>query len=391
LVFEDPPLEVVMVGRQLAALPDVEAKMSIYRARAVAAAMLLVALAAAVSSLALPRPASAQGERPFRMLVLGDSVMWGQGLRPADKFTHQIAAWLAARLNREVPPPQVYAHSGAVLGPLEDAVESQVAPHGEIPSRSPSVFGQVRMLETLPAEERWSVDLVLVNGGLADVGLLNVVALPVFKGGVLETDVIPAIRAAARDLEGPLTDLLERIGSQFPYAQIVAAGYYPFLTTSSPPKESTPLYYPSVSRTPGAQLYNPPFVRGAVPELTPEQIAVLAAQSAAWYEESNGAVQRAVEQANSRLGAPRVYFVRIPFLPEHAYATLTTRLWKYRELDPLYIERFRWARLLKQESDTQFVWANTLYPNALGAQLYRDAIIGQLEKLLPLWNSPPLP
>ena len=58
------------------------------------AAVFLLALLAAASS-----PARAQEEAPFRVVVLGDSIMWGQGLPEADKFTTQVREWLARQLH----------------------------------------------------------------------------------------------------------------------------------------------------------------------------------------------------------------------------------------------------------------------------------------------------
>src|SRR6266566_1620064 len=55
----------------------------------------------------------AAGE-PLEMLVLGDSIMWGQGLKPEQKFSWRIKCWLQEKTNREVRQ-QVFAHSGALI------------------------------------------------------------------------------------------------------------------------------------------------------------------------------------------------------------------------------------------------------------------------------------
>src|SRR5882762_3721820 len=51
---------------------------------------------------------------PLHMLVVGDSIMWGQGLREEEKFTSRVKCWLQEKVNREVKV-HVEAHSGAVI------------------------------------------------------------------------------------------------------------------------------------------------------------------------------------------------------------------------------------------------------------------------------------
>ena len=46
---------------------------------------------------------------PLEMLVLGDSIMWGQGLKPEQKFSWRIKCWLQGKTNREVTQT-VFAH-----------------------------------------------------------------------------------------------------------------------------------------------------------------------------------------------------------------------------------------------------------------------------------------
>ncbi len=56
-------------------------------------------------------------KRPFRMLVLGDSVMWGQGLLDDHKFSYRVREWICQQRNNGRCPDQndvqihVEAHS----------------------------------------------------------------------------------------------------------------------------------------------------------------------------------------------------------------------------------------------------------------------------------------
>src|SRR5437016_3409522 len=52
--------------------------------------------------------------RPLNMLVLGDSILWGQGLKPEHKSWYQVKAWLEKITGRRVVE-KIEAHSGTVV------------------------------------------------------------------------------------------------------------------------------------------------------------------------------------------------------------------------------------------------------------------------------------
>jgi hypothetical protein len=87
---------------------------------------------------------------PFRILVVGDSVAWGQGLLPQHKFTTLVANALATELNhRPVDISDNFSHSGATIGLGDDAAmtpygsEKPGFASGEIPSAYPTIWNQV--------------------------------------------------------------------------------------------------------------------------------------------------------------------------------------------------------------------------------------------------------
>ena len=49
--------------------------------------------------------------RPLNMLVLGDSILWGQGLKPEHKSWYQVKAWLERTTGRKVVE-KIEAQSG---------------------------------------------------------------------------------------------------------------------------------------------------------------------------------------------------------------------------------------------------------------------------------------
>lgn len=105
-------------------------------------------------------PQTAAARRPLRMLALGDSVMWGQGLRDENKFSHRLRNWLCEQRgggvcqNEEDVQLHVEAHSGAVIGePKKDRDKAaaerfvrEVAPvryYGEVNTGYPTVGGRL--------------------------------------------------------------------------------------------------------------------------------------------------------------------------------------------------------------------------------------------------------
>src|SRR5437016_7388361 len=52
--------------------------------------------------------------RPLNMLVVGDSILWGQGLKPEHKSWYQVKLWLERTTGRKVIE-KIEAHSGAVI------------------------------------------------------------------------------------------------------------------------------------------------------------------------------------------------------------------------------------------------------------------------------------
>src|SRR3979409_2246760 len=83
---------------------------------------LLAALAAVILIFSLP--VYAQSIRPaadgqFNLLVLGDSISWGQGLRDEHKAWYQVKTWLETS-GRKVSE-RIEAHSGAVIGSVGDS------------------------------------------------------------------------------------------------------------------------------------------------------------------------------------------------------------------------------------------------------------------------------
>src|ERR1700681_2926916 len=85
--------------------------------------LILVALAALVFVSSLPaygQDAQPANLRQFNLLVLGDSIAWGQGLKDEHKAWYQVKTRLEDGFDRKVLE-RIEAHSGAVIGSVGDS------------------------------------------------------------------------------------------------------------------------------------------------------------------------------------------------------------------------------------------------------------------------------
>ncbi len=162
-----------------------------------------------------PPPANA---KPPVMLVLGDSVMWGQGLEDGNKFYRLAFDQLAYKY----PGLQaaMCAHSGAVIG----AGINQAWPSlpGEIPASGPTILDQCNQYAD-PSPVR----VVLMDGGINDVDV-RVILNPTTKPGDLSALI-------KQHCYTDMKLLLQAVAAKFsdPACRIILLGYYPILSKSS--------------------------------------------------------------------------------------------------------------------------------------------------------------
>jgi hypothetical protein len=163
----------------------------------------------------------------FRMVCFGDSVPWGQGLLPAEKFDTLVQKALSTRYPCGVTLESV-AHSGAVIG--ANGATGSVQP-GEVPAARLSVIEQCDGYANSPD----TVDLVLVNGGINDVGVATILN-PFALIPSLDVRIIRACH------DGMLV-LLKKISAKFSKqtCRILVTGYYPILSPLSDPLGVTKL------------------------------------------------------------------------------------------------------------------------------------------------------
>jgi len=332
-------------------------------------------------------------ERPFEMLVLGDSIMWGQGLREEEKHYTKVRAALEREVVCRKVNLRVLAHSEATILPKHKFCPD--AP-GEVPARRPTIPAEVELAVQDYAGAGvplTSVGLVVVDGGINDVTVARII-------NFLTPD--DKIVSLARKFCGDaMRDLLGTILRTFPNAFVVVPGYFPILSEQTDPDTMRDLIAAFFGLDRGAKMMKraDEMMAKRGPDAFLKRQAEL---SALWYRESDRNLQRAVDEANAadakRSGAaagakPRAYFAHIPFAPDESYGAPNTALWKivgsapgggFRSDDQMY--EARQPQCVEYEPDPIRLLvckaAGTGHPNLRGEAKYTEAILARAREAL---------
>src|SRR5215472_2130187 len=235
------------------------------------------------------------------LLVLGDSVVWGQGLAEEHKTAVLLARHLGASVN-------MLAHSGAKIG-IRDSY-SVTMPSGEVPCFFPTILQQVQSFAGDADGVRW----VLMNGGINDVEIQRVfnAMVPMYE---LE---LHTRNYCGRDL---LT-LLRQVIRRFKRAQILVLGYYPGLSHESRP-EGVEALYSLVHGVHFAPVAEPAIFRNEIVE-----------HCLRFWKLSSGLMRGAVEQVNREAGRRRAIFVDSGMAESNAAYASQSLLWEIDLCDP---------------------------------------------------------
>jgi lysophospholipase L1-like esterase len=369
--------------------------------RPLVAVVAIVLLLSSVSSgqspvpLAPDRPAG----RQINMLVLGDSIMWGQGLNEQNKAWYRVKSWLKETTNRDVRE-NVEAHSGALVGVNDTPPWNSSPPDGEVSSAIPTINHELdRALRSYASPSQ--VDLVLVDGCINDVDVRNLLNAANSRDDVK--------RMATEKCGMPMQALLSRVANSFPSAHVIVTGYFPIISEKTPN---------SLLMNAMARMFYQPGPKPAKlkqKDLRERLIAV----SRTWYQASNAALGDAVDKVAAELAAKgsgqRILFVEIPFPPEFSFNAPDTRLWSFnasflRKL--LAVLTLGWVTLKTndEQQHQRVASCNELYkkpanekpnqrgereyrrmlcryaslghPNRKGSAIYADAIVSKLKSLI---------
>jgi lysophospholipase L1-like esterase len=248
-----------------------------------------------------------QAGRPLNILVLGDSVLWGQGLKTEHKSWYYVKVWLEKATGRAVRE-KVEAHSGAIID-RSSAPEKLTAPNPEVDVALPTLNEQLDNAERFYSDPL-GIDVVLVSGCANDVGTNNLL-------NATATEQIEELTKAKCGLL--MEKLLRRITTSFPAARVIVTGYYPFFSE----KTRNDFILKALVR----RFFK--FIPGTPASSSKELLERLTANSNAWYRASNNALSQAVQNVNSGLHREQVMFAKIEFSPEHSFAAPQSRLWQF--------------------------------------------------------------
>jgi hypothetical protein len=355
--------------------------------------------------------------RPFNIVAIGDSIMWGQGLAENSKFVTKVQQWLQSQLGNL--PKQVrlrnFARSGALVKLNAPSVEMQYAGElhtisAEIPRDTPSVMYQALYLAPGPGIDPFDVDLVLVDGCANDVDLTNYVLNPT----VSEADLGARIqeKCGGTDLVGSMVHNLGEIHGRFPNAKILLTGYYPIIS-QGPVLTAVAVFLQHLGTLTGAtggaagsiaSLFGIPI--DPVTGVVVGEVAATAAHkklldaetshSVLFHAITTSTLSTDVAVANQRFGLNRIRFVGVPFTAANAYAMPDSWIWLVpsptaapgipNSKDEVYDQRAR-ACSAAQNAPGKCVVASMGHPNVKGAQVYANSIIASLAEFMNGWRA----
>lgn len=369
--------------------------------------------------------------RPLRLLVLGDSITWGQGLKEEHKFSYMVGDWLCQKRNKRACREQtlqegaqihVEAHSGATIFKYQDGDKTiKERFPGEVPRRNPTVAAQVKLAAKYYREqaiELNTIDLIFVNGGINDLRAARLFVPLVFAPSIAEE--------AEQYCNEKMAFVLEQLSATFPNARIVIPGYLPVISektsgaalleilkmTLASPDENVERFL----RDEGARELIRKF--GISEPLERSLRNQFTKFSNTWAKASTAAFRQAADRMNlkhpfsppvalasrvvdSSAFNKRVLVVEVPFKPENAYGAPNTYFWKSRRIDEnlrctdpvlapkltsedeLFRERPCMCQMAGKANDLHCLRAGFMHPNREGAKAYRDAIVRELETILP--------
>jgi hypothetical protein len=304
--------------------------------------------------------------RPFNILAFGDSIMWGQGLTEDLKFATLVKNWAGANLPGREVTFQNFAHSGAII--LPDAVQDAAGVYAsEVPDHYPSIYAQLhRALDTfgtrgITASE---IDLVLLNGGINDIGVVSIIAPWHSSGSIIEL---------TRDsISHGMNYLLPAAVGLFPNAKFVVPGYFPIITYDSSTPEVTVLL---------TAVFGPASV--VVTPLVKDQ---LIANCSAFYGEADNGLRSAVAAQNGRT-PNRCVYADPGFTALNGYGASERCLFNIGENDPMLNARKTYCAAAGQGNDPLCNSASMGHPNVNGAIKYSTAMTGKLGVFLAEWQG----
>lgn len=294
-------------------------------------------------------PNNAQKDQAFHMVVIGDSIAWGNGLNQENKYYYLVAERLHERLNKPIEVT-VYAHSGArIFGGSVKRLDPNLN------SEYPTLMDQAKNIQN-----KENVDLILVSGGINDVGLMNVINV---------NTPATEIQTGSESIEAPMESLLTNLLTNNKKAKIIVTNYYPIISDNT----NENLITGAVSLI--IQLLgNAPDEGGALISNNINQKSRLIENSYTFNGVSTTSLINAVNSADN--DAKRIAFAMVNFPSERCYGTDTSWLWELTSLSPPTTndDRYGYRSTLCGPADIINRINAIGHPNVYGAREYARAI-----------------
>jgi len=329
---------------------------------------------------------------PFEFLVVGDSLIWGQGLREEQKFYHLTGEWLQREVfknTREVRL-KIKAHSGASINlrqyETDALLDAEIGAdkffHPEINLSFPSIRAQIDAARG-EYENSQTVDLIMLTGGITDIRLSTILN-PLKSNDELKSDIV-------KHCNEKMFELLEHAAREFPNALIAVGGYYPFISKYTP----SSMIFDSLLELqdvpePLKSLINNPLNRRLLRRYRKKMVE----RSMIWAENSTLEFKKAIERLNTKFDKPRAVFIESPITEETCIGTKNPLLFEIKKgktADARAAERksvcketldeLRKATNLKLRTRTCEL-ATVGHPNAEGAKAIAEAIKEKLTSIL---------
>jgi len=291
----------------------------------------------------LSRIVPALADEVFDIVVAGDSIILGQGLRQKDKFYSIISEWIATEVfhgTRELRLT-VKAHSGARIRFADKQLDEmrrvgQPTDRFYYPEAStsfPSITTQVEIAHRESPDPR-TVKLVMLSGGITDLVSVNAVN-PFFK----KSKFLRLVHLYCNEEMGKL---LAQVTKLFPEANVAVFGYFPIVSTKSDTNK--------IAKTLMKMIRFPHQLQWLLTNGFSKQFMKILRKAACersrlWLSESNKGLSEAIARTNAAAGEKRVVFVPSPVTEETCFATPNSLLWSLDEdnlpEDDTYEERVR--------------------------------------------------
>ena len=367
--------------------------------------VLLLSLSASPAFADCSQQIKPSGADALQMLVLGDSIMWGQGLKDDEKFASRVKCWLEEQTNREVKL-HMEAHSGAIISGAATARPAFTADDGEVNLVSPTINDQLDHAVQFYKQNETAPALILMNGCINDVGVKNLLAA---------STPLEDLRAHVRQNCGEkMQTLLLRVRKSFPQAEVIVTSYYPIVSRQTADNAFLRLLVKELNnQRPEARHMSDKEMRERLVAISDE-----------WFKTSTASLAEAVMKTNTAFesSSARVRFVELQFGPEHLFAAPESLLWTflfastkvsgftkvivllsfgtaaYKANDHMLESRIKSCKETfrkpngvkedkKQKGDREDLFLTCRYaslghPNHMGALVYTEAIKGQLLQVI---------